>query len=121
MVNSSENERDGRFCRKDLTGLKCPSIRFVGIISGVSFKTLLEDCPIQNSFLYGVCGSRKYRRIGRRATDVENGNAGPKLHCRLWEKSGFPALPRERDFLADNKGHDGGGWAERQLLLAYCL
>ena len=75
--------------------------------------------PLQS--LYGVCGSRNYHRIGRRASDVNNANAGPKLHWGLWEKSGFPALPRERDFLADNKGNDGVFWANRQLFLAYCL
>ena len=53
-----------------------------------------------NSFVYGVCGSRNYRRIGCRTTDVKNTNAGPKLHCCLWEKSGFPAPPPERYFLA---------------------
>ena len=57
--------------------------------------------------VYGSCGSRKYSRIGRHATDVKNGNAGPKLHWLVWQESGFPALPCERYFLGDNKGHDG--------------
>ena len=30
--------------------------------------------------VYGLCGSRNDGRIGRRATDVKNANAGPKLH-----------------------------------------
>ena len=38
--------------------------------------------------LYRVCGSRKYRRFGRRATSVKNCNAGPKLHWRLWPYGG---------------------------------
>ena len=59
------------------------------------------------SILYGLCASRKYRRIGRRTADVKNGNAGPKIHWRLWVKGSFPALAGERYFLADNKGHDG--------------
>ena len=60
-----------------------------------------------SSLLYGSCGSRKYRRFGRRAADVKNGNAGPKLHWLVWERSGFPALPCEWYFLAENNGHDG--------------
>ena len=48
--------------------------------------------------LYGLCGSRNSRRSVRRATDVKNGNAGPKLHWSLWEKSGFPALTRDPFF-----------------------
>ena len=39
--------------------------------------------------VYGICGSRNYRRFGRRATDVKKGNAGPKLHWCLWDKSGL--------------------------------
>ena len=35
------------------------------------------------------------------------GNAGPKFHWRLWEKSGFPALRRDLYFLTENKGHIG--------------
>ena len=54
--------------------------------------------------VYGGCGSRNYRRFGRRATDMKNGNAGPKLHWLVWEKSSFPALPCEQYFLAENKG-----------------
>ena len=54
----------------------------------------------------GLCGSRNYC-IGRRATDVQSGNAGPKLHWLVQEKSGFPARPRERCFLEENKAHDG--------------
>ena len=59
------------------------------------------------TLVYGVCGSQNYRRLGRRATDVKTGNAGPKLHWRLWEKSGFPALAHKRYFLVENEGH---GW-----------
>ena len=44
------------------------------------------------ALVYGVCGSRNHGRIGGRATDVKNGNAGPKLHWRLWGKSVFSAL-----------------------------
>ena len=62
--------------------------------------------------LYGRCESRNYCRIGRHATDVKNGNAGPKLHWRLWEKSGFPALAGERYFLAYFKAYDGGSWTK---------
>ena len=40
------------------------------------------------SVVYGICGSRNYR-----ATDIKNGNAGPKLHWGLWEESSFFALP----------------------------
>ena len=29
---------------------------------------------------------------------LKNGNAGPKLHWRLWEKRTFPALPGGLDF-----------------------
>ena len=36
-------------------------------------------------------------------------------------KSGFPALPRGRYFLADNKGLYVNIWANRKLFLAYCL
>ena len=71
--------------------------------------------------LYGLCGSRNYRRFGRRATDVKNGNAGPKLHWLVWEKRGFQALLCERYFLTENKGHDGDIWANIKLFLAYCL
>ena len=39
--------------------------------------------------VYGICGSRNSRRIGRRATDLKNGNAGPKLHWSLWENAVF--------------------------------
>ena len=51
--------------------------------------------------LYGLCGSRNYRRIGRRTTDVKvkSGNAGPKLHWPVWEESGFSALPSDREIL----------------------
>ena len=70
--------------------------------------------------LYGVCGSRNYRRFGRRATDVKTGN-GPKLHWLVWEESCFPALPCERYFLAENNGHDGNTWAQIKLFVAYCL
>ena len=49
--------------------------------------------------LYGICGSRNSRRFGRRATDLKNGNAGPKLHWSLWEKCGFSALLFGRDLL----------------------
>ena len=52
--------------------------------------------------LYGSCGSRNYRRIGRRATDLKNGNAGPKLHWLVWEESGFSALPSDRGISAIN-------------------
>ena len=70
---------------------------------------------------YGLCGSRNSRRFGRRATDLKNGNAGPKKHWRLWEKSDFSAITRVRYFLADNKRYDGNIWAYTQLFLAYCL
>ena len=36
--------------------------------------------------------------FGRRATAAKNGNAGPKLHWRLWEKCGFLALPFGRSY-----------------------
>ena len=71
--------------------------------------------------LYGICGSRNYRRFGRRATAVKTGNAGPKLHWLVWEKSGFLALPSERYILAENKAHVGDIRAEIKLFLAYCL
>ena len=71
--------------------------------------------------VYGSCGSRKYVRMGHRATDVKNGNAGPKLHWRLWERSGFPALTDEPYFLAENKGHYGEICAKCKLFLDYCL
>ena len=71
--------------------------------------------------LYGICGSRNYRRFGRRATDVKTGNAGPKLHWLVWERISFLALPLDTYFLAENKGHDGDIWAEIKLFLAYCL
>ena len=61
--------------------------------------------------IYGSCGSRNYRRIGRRATDMKNGNAGPKLHWLVWEESGFSALARKWYFLLQNKCHGGGTWA----------
>ena len=67
----------------------------------------LEIIHLSDLLIYGLCGSRNYRKIGRRATNVKNGNAGPKLHWRLWEKGRFPALADELYFLADNKGHDG--------------
>ena len=55
--------------------------------------------PITGTWhLYGICGSRNYRRVGRRATEGKNGNAGPKLHWRLWEKKGFPAPLCDPDF-----------------------
>ena len=41
--------------------------------------------------LYGVCGSRNYRRFGLRATDVKNGNAGPKLHWLTFSRLLFVA------------------------------
>ena len=59
--------------------------------------------------------------VDRRATGVKNGNVGPKLHWRLWRKSGFPALPCERYVLPDIKGHGGNIWAKRQLFLTYRL
>ena len=62
-------------------------------------------------YVYGLCGSRNSRRSVRRAKDVKNGNAGPKLHWSLWEKSGFPALTRDPFFLANNNGHNGDTWA----------
>ena len=67
----------------------------------------------------GVCGSQNDCRIGRRATEVRNANAGPKLHWRLLEKSGFPALPGEPYFLADNKGHVFGS-IDNFFLLTVC-
>ena len=71
--------------------------------------------------VYGVRGSPNSRRFGRRATDVKNGNAGPKLHWLLWEKSVFPALHCEQYFLAENKCHDREIYAKSKLFLAYCL
>ena len=71
--------------------------------------------------LYGVCGSRNYRRFGRRATDVKTGNAGPKLHWLVWEESGIPALAGEGYFLAENKGHGGDIRAKIKLFFVYCL
>ena len=61
--------------------------------------------------LYGLCGSGNSRRSVRRATDVKNGNAGPKLHWSLWEKSVFPALTRDPFLLVNNNGHNGDAWA----------
>ena len=52
---------------------------------------------------------------------VKKGNAGPKLHGSLWEKSGFLALACKRYFLVENKRHDGSIWAKRKLFLTYCL
>ena len=71
--------------------------------------------------VYGSRGSRNYRRFGRRATDVKNRNAGPKLHWCLWQKGSFPALARKQYFLVENNGPDGVIWDERKLFLAYCL
>ena len=84
-------------------------------IQGCPFLLLIEIS------LYGSCGSRNYRRIGLRATDVKNGNAGPKLHWLVWEKSSFPALPRERYFLAENNSHDGNIRANFFSLTVYRL
>ena len=88
--------------------------------SVVIFDMLMEGKCLR-FFIYGGCGSRNYRRFGRRATDVKNGNAGPKLHWLVWEKSGFLALARKLDFLVENKVHDGNTWAKIKLFLAYCL
>ena len=52
---------------------------------------------------------------------MKNGNAGPKLHCHLWQKSSFPALARKWHFLVENKEHDGGVCTKRKLFLAHCL
>ena len=77
--------------------------------------------PLLMPLVYGGCGSRNHRRFGRRATDVKNGNAGPKLHWLVWEKSGFLALASKLDFLVENKVHEGNTWAKIKLFLAYCL
>ena len=71
--------------------------------------------------VYRICGSGKSSQFGRRATDVKTGNAGPKLHWLLWQKSCFPALTRVRYLIADIKGHGGDLWALTRLFLAYCL
>ena len=42
--------------------------------------------------------------------DVKTGNAGPKLHWCLLEKSGSPALTLDLYFLANNNGHNGDIW-----------
>ena len=71
--------------------------------------------------VYGLCGSRYYRWFGLRATAVENGNAGPKLHWLVWEESVFSALPCDGDLTVKN---DTPIWflgASTQLFLAYCL
>ena len=60
--------------------------------------------------IYGVCGSRNYWRFSNRAMDVKIGNAGSKLHWRLWEKSSFPGLTLGPYFLANNNGHGGDIW-----------
>ena len=52
---------------------------------------------------------------------MKHGNAGPKLHWLVWEKSGFPALAGERYFLAYHKAYGGDIWAKGKLFLAYCL
>ena len=57
--------------------------------------------------IYDISGLQNPGGSSPRATDLKTGNAGPRLHWHLWEKSGFPALPRERYLLAINKGHDG--------------
>ena len=64
--------------------------------------SLISDTP-----LYGVCGSCHSRRFGRRAIYVKNGNAGPKLHWRLWEKIEFSGLPSYRYVLATNYKANG--------------
>ena len=87
----------------------------------VIIEIILGSTSNLDGSLYGLCGSRKYRRFGRRATDVKNGNAGPKLHWLVWEKRGFQALLCERYFLAENKGYDGDIWAKIKLFVAYCL
>ena len=75
----------------------------------------------QIPWVYGLCRSRKSRRIGRCATDVKNDNAGPKLHWRLWGKSGLSALSPDRDFSAKNYYPHGRLEVETKLFLAYCL
>ena len=65
--------------------------------------------------------SHNFRRIGRRATDVNNRNAGPKLHWRLWEKGRLSALAVEQYFSEENKGHEGDIWAKSKPFPAYCL
>ena len=87
----------------------------------VSVALLCDSATVCLHLLYGICGSRNYRRFGRRATDVKKGNAGPKLHWLVWEKGGFPALPCERCFLEDTKGQNGNIWAQSKLFLDYCL
>ena len=69
----------------------------------------------------GGCGSPNCGRIGRRAVGVKNGNAGPKLHWRLWERRGFLALPSDWEFSAKNDYPYGPLGVETQLFLAYCL
>ena len=65
--------------------------------------------------------SGKSRRFVHHATDVKNGNAGRKLHCSLWEKSGLLDLTRDLYCLAENKGHGEDVWDKQKLFLAYCL
>ena len=43
--------------------------------------------------LYGSCGSRNYRRFGRRATDVKTGNAGPKIALAAMGEKGVSGPP----------------------------
>ena len=76
---------------------------------------------VYNTIIYGVCGSQNSCRFGRRATYGKNGNAGPKLHWLVWEKSRFPAFARKLFSLVENKGHDGIIWAKSELFFAYYL
>ena len=73
------------------------------------------------SVLYGTGGSQDSRRFDHRATDLKNGNAGPKLHWRLWEKSGFSVVLS--DWVISPKNDDPHGLlgTETKLFLAYCL
>ena len=59
--------------------------------------------------------------MGRRATDVKNGNAGPKLHWPVWEESGFSPLPSDRDISAKNYYPHGRVEVKTKQFLAYCL
>ena len=93
-----------------------PYVRKINKLHFFTYQIITFVFPTLNArklanLLYGVCGSGKSRQFGRRVTDVKTGNAVPKLHWSLWEKSGLLDLAWERYFLADNNGHDGGIWA----------
>ena len=96
-------------------------LEYIGVFCMRAVQERRDHEYIESNRQYGVCGSRNYRRFGRRATDVKTANAGPKLHWRLWEKSAFPALTLDPYFSANNNEHDGNIWVQTKLFLAYCL